>query len=329
MMISDLEKAYYSVPMHPDSWPFLCFDTPIGLLAGTCLLFGDAQAPFTFHKITRHIVAISGVLGIRVMSYLDDFLWMATPDRIPQTSAFAQWILPLLGWSLNQKCDFTPSTFKKFLGFYVDSAQMRLKAPFRKVREISGMLADAIAGRSCSLEHLQSLTGKIIALKLAIPGTRAWTRSANNLIASTIKGGTTPSQLIPLPDEVLEDFGFLLTHIPDWSTVGLPLPSAAIDISVRTDAGEFGYGGHTDNLRPNVEYAGSLPPEAIGKSSTYREFIGLHGVSNALRRTLRNKRVLFRLTPNVWSATSTKRGGKSLSSTACGRRGSSSAPHTT
>lgn len=228
------------------------------ILAGTCLLFGDAQAPFTFHKITRHIVAISGVLGIRVMSYLDDFLWMATPDRIPQTSAFAQWILPLLGWSLNQKCDFTPSTFKKFLGFYVDSAQMRLKAPFRKVREISGMLADAIAGRSCSLEHLQSLTGKIIALKLAIPGTRAC-----NLIASAIKGGATPSQLIPLPDEVVEDFGFLLTHIPDWSTVGLPLPSAAIDISVRTDAGEFGYGGHTDNLRPNVNMPVPCPPRQL------------------------------------------------------------------
>jgi hypothetical protein len=77
LVVSDLEKAYYSVPMHPSSWPYLCFDTPVGLMAGTCLLFGDAQSPFTFHKITRHIVAISGTLGIRVTSYLDDFLWMA------------------------------------------------------------------------------------------------------------------------------------------------------------------------------------------------------------------------------------------------------------
>ena len=220
-----------------------------------------------------------------------------------------QWIFPLLGWSLNQKCDFSPSTFKKFLGFYIDSENMRLKAPFRKVREITDLVADAIAARSCSLERLQSVAGKIIALKLAVPGTRAWTRSTNNLIASSVKSGVTPEQLIPIPDEVAEDLGFLLTHIPSWSTIGLPLPSAAIDVSVSTDAGEFGYGGHTENLRPNLEYAGSLPPEAIGRSSN-REFVGLHGVAYQFRNTLRDKRVLFRLDSRCLVCNLYKEGGK-------------------
>ena len=193
LVVSDLEKAYYSVPMHPDSWPYLCFDTPIGLMAGTCLLFGDAQAPFTFHKITRHIVAFAGRLGVRVLSYLDDFLWMAQPNKIAQTSAFAQWILPLLGWSLNQKCDFTPSTFKKFLGFYVDSEAMRLKAPFRKVRETSRMIRDTITTGAATVKHLQSIAGKIISLRLAIPGTRAWTRSTNELIAKATREGQAGS----------------------------------------------------------------------------------------------------------------------------------------
>jgi hypothetical protein len=310
LVVSDLEKAYYSVPMHPDSWPYLCFDTPIGLMAGTCLLFGDAQAPFTFHKITRHIVAFAGRLGVRVLSYLDDFLWMAQPNKIAQTSAFAQWILPLLGWSLNQKCDFTPSTFKKFLGFYVDSEAMRLKAPFRKVRETSRMIRDTITTGAATVKHLQSIAGKIISLRLAIPGTRAWTRSTNELIAKATREGQAGGEAVPITEAVARDWTFLLTHMEKWSTIGLPLPSATRDVIVNADTGEFGYGGHTTNLRPNIEHAGVLPEHCIGTSSTHREFYGLIRVAYHFRETLRGNKVLFRLDSRCLVCNLYKEGGR-------------------
>ena len=279
-------------------------------MAGTCLLFGDAQAPFTFHKITRHIVAFAGRLGVRVLSYLDDFLWMAQPNKIAQTSAFAQWILPLLGWSLNQKCDFTPSTFKKFLGFYVDSEAMRLKAPFRKVRETSRMIRDTITTGAATVKHLQSIAGKIISLRLAIPGTRAWTRSTNELIAKATREGQAGGEAVPITEAVARDWTFLLTHMEKWSTIGLPLPSATRDVIVNADTGEFGYGGHTTNLRPNIEHAGVLPEHCIGTSSTHREFYGLIRVAYHFRETLRGNKVLFRLDSRCLVCNLYKEGGR-------------------
>ncbi len=74
LLVFDLAKAYYSVGAHPDSWPYLCMDTPRGLVCGSVLLFGVGQSPFCFHKITRCIVEFAGAVGVRVLSYLDDFL---------------------------------------------------------------------------------------------------------------------------------------------------------------------------------------------------------------------------------------------------------------
>lgn len=107
LIVGDLTSAYYFVNMHESAWPYLCFDTPVGLMCGTSLLFGDGLGPFTFHKIAREIVAFAGAVGIRVMNYLDDWLWMAQPDRREGTKAFAEWLLPALGWTYNAKCDFT------------------------------------------------------------------------------------------------------------------------------------------------------------------------------------------------------------------------------
>ena len=293
MMVADLEKAYYSVPMHEDSWPYLCFDGPEGLSCGTCLLFGDAQAPFTFHKITRHIVAFSGICRVRVLSYLDDFLWMAQPGQSHSTSAFAQWILPLLGWTLNNKCDWTPSTFKKFLGLFIDSAQRRLKAPFRKVRSICESMEQALKSNALQFDALTSLPGRIIALKLAIPGTRAWTRALYRCEAQARAEGAADEQLIPLTEEVREEFRFLLSHLPTWASIGMPLPPDTTDISICTDAGDFGYGGHSVNLTPRLEHAGALPPELVGRSSTCREFYALLRTAGSFRGSLKGKKVLF------------------------------------
>ena len=97
MFTTDLAKAYYSVPMHESSWPYLCVQTLLGILAPTVLIFGDGQAPFTSHKVTRPMVALSGILKVRTLSYLADFLFAATPKEAPRTQSYAKWFFPLQG----------------------------------------------------------------------------------------------------------------------------------------------------------------------------------------------------------------------------------------
>ena len=168
-----------------------------------------------------------------------------------------------------------------------------MKAPFRKVGAICESMEQALKSNALQFDSLASLPGRIIALKLAIPGTRAWTRALYRCEAQARAEGATDEQLIPLTEEVREEFRFLLTHLPTWASIGMPLPPDTTDISICTDAGEFGYGGHSVNLTPRLEHAGALPPELVGRSSTCREFYALLRTADSFRDSLKGKKVLF------------------------------------
>lgn len=84
---------------------------------------------------------------------------------------------------------------------------------------------------------------------------------------------------------------FLRAHIPRWANKGLPIFSSSIDVQVWTDAGDFGYGGHSEGHR----FAGVLPPNIIGESSTYtkRELYAMRKIALKLLHILKHKKVRF------------------------------------
>jgi hypothetical protein len=136
----DLDSAYHSVMMHEDTWPYMCFDSPLGLVCPTVLSFGDGLAPFIFSKITRPITAFCHVIGLRIMSYLDDFLWMARCENAESTKKFARWLMPALGWISNtNKADWSMGSVKESLGFMVNAEQMRLHVTADKIANICGL----------------------------------------------------------------------------------------------------------------------------------------------------------------------------------------------
>ena len=168
---------YHSVPSHPSAWPYMCYDSPLGLLAPTVLAFGDGTAPFTFHEITRpmiglcHRYLVKLVVGIRVMSNLDDFLWMSEAGHAEATPTFARWVLPLLGWVLNQtKSDWSISTVKKSLGFMVDSTAMRLRVPEDKIVRIVAQIDEILRSPQTTVGAVHSLWGTTVSLRPALQG---------------------------------------------------------------------------------------------------------------------------------------------------------------
>ena len=76
----DLEAAYHHVAMHPESWGFLGFQWRGQYYEFTVLPFGLATAPWVFTKVTRTLVGRWRTRGIRLVHYLDDFLFAVAPD---------------------------------------------------------------------------------------------------------------------------------------------------------------------------------------------------------------------------------------------------------
>jgi hypothetical protein len=272
----------------------MCYDSPLGLLAPTVLAFGDGTAPFTFHKITRPLVVFSHLVGIRVMSYLDDFLWMSEPERAEATSKFAQWLLPLLGWVPNlKKSDWTIGTVKESLGFVVDSTAMRLRVPEDKVSRIVAQIDEILGTPQTTVGAVHSLWGTIVSLRPALQGASAYCYEIGRQTVAERASGREGEDVMSLSPASTAELTMLRTHIRVHGPRGLPIPSTTQNVSVWSDAGEVGIGGHTSDAKQ--EFATALPEELIGSSSTRRELYGLRKVALALGDVIRGKKVLFHM----------------------------------
>ncbi|GFN74707.1 scan domain-containing protein 3 [Plakobranchus ocellatus] len=70
----DLCKAYWQVPLHPDSRKYTAFQTPLGLMQWVRMPFGLVTAPATFCRLMRFVIGQTPDL----LSYFDDTLVFAT-----------------------------------------------------------------------------------------------------------------------------------------------------------------------------------------------------------------------------------------------------------
>ncbi|GFO16127.1 retrovirus-related pol polyprotein from transposon opus [Plakobranchus ocellatus] len=70
----DLCKAYWQVPLHPDSRKYTAFQTPLGLMQWVRMPFGLVTAPATFCRLMRLVIGQTPDL----LSYFDDTLVFAT-----------------------------------------------------------------------------------------------------------------------------------------------------------------------------------------------------------------------------------------------------------
>lgn len=139
MVKIDLKEAYYAVPIHQESQGLLSFLWEGKPFQFTCLPFGLSCAPRVFTKVLKPVVAHLRERGIRLIIYIDDILIMAQSRQIAQDHLHLTLdILEILGFLVNYpKCVLKPTQIIDFLGFLVNSREMKLYLPQEKVTIIN------------------------------------------------------------------------------------------------------------------------------------------------------------------------------------------------
>ena len=121
----DLADAYLHIPVHQDSSLFLCSRFDGVSYRFTALPFGLSTAPRSFTRVTRAMVACLRRQGVRIFTYLDD--WLIVGRSREETIRSTQATLRLadeLGWLVNQvKSELTPSQRVTYLGAEMDLVQ--------------------------------------------------------------------------------------------------------------------------------------------------------------------------------------------------------------
>jgi hypothetical protein len=119
----DLKSGYHHIDIHQDFWKYLGFQWRGQYYVFTQLPFGLAPACYVFTKVMRQLVKSWRSRGIRLIPYIDDFLFACRDSaefvRI-QASVLAE--LAAAGLVVSrEKCQMSKSHVVKFLGFIVDT----------------------------------------------------------------------------------------------------------------------------------------------------------------------------------------------------------------
>ena len=72
-----LKDAYFQIPVHPESWPFLCFCLGRRVFQFHALCFGLSTALQVFTGVFALVSEWAHLRGVRLPHYLDDWLVIA------------------------------------------------------------------------------------------------------------------------------------------------------------------------------------------------------------------------------------------------------------
>ena len=284
----DLKDAYFHVPV---SWLFqlfLAFMMDDRIYVFQYLPFGLAVAPWAFTRIIRPVKGFLHKEGLRISSFLDDFLLLAeSPEELNRISALVLDLFKRLGFSINkEKSITTPSQSLEYLGVLFLLKSQQLALPQEKVAKVSRLCKEMSQRSHASRRQLESLLGVLSFASSLVPlgrlrllplilwmnqNTSTETRDKLVVLGATFREGL----------EIWQNVKFLNTPV----RMSVPTPS----LQLMTDASSQGWGGA---LLPH-RVSGVWPQECQSCSMNQLEMLAIFHSLEHFRSTLQGNPVLI------------------------------------
>ena len=131
----DLKDTYFMVLVAEEHQKFLSFQWKKKCFNFTCLPFGLSAAPWTFTKVTRPVIQFLRARGVRMVVYLDAMLFLQQEEEgLLEIRGVVLDLFENLGFLVNyKKSELSPVQKINFLGFMIDSQEMKISLPAEKV----------------------------------------------------------------------------------------------------------------------------------------------------------------------------------------------------
>ncbi|KAJ8018825.1 hypothetical protein HOLleu_42972 [Holothuria leucospilota] len=205
--------------------------------------FGLATAPLVFTKLLKPVVSHLRQQGIRLIVYLDDFLFLnQSSENLVEEMSIAKALLENLGFTINQKKSiFVPSKTVEFLGLSVESESLQLSLPANKLSEIKKECQKMLTLKSVKARTIAHLVGKMVAAKVAINYSMAHLRYLQRVLGRAIQGPEGFEEMTQVPEEgAYKDLKWWIENIQAQN--GRAIQSLAPDLIIQTDASLSGWG---------------------------------------------------------------------------------------
>lgn len=310
MFSTDLEDAYYHIPIHESSRKHLCIRWRGVCYQYNVLPFGLSLAPWIFTKTLRPIIGFCRKLGIAVTAYLDDFLWADSDTAsVAELAKFARALLSALGFAVSDsKSEWTPTQLIEFLGLLIDSSAYAFTVPKPKLVKIQTVAAQlresALKRAKITARQVAVLCGLLLSVRIAVSPARIYTRALYAALNSAVSWSAA---LPPLSAEAIDELSFWVESLPNYNGKAVIRDPSAIVL--HTDASEDGWGAHTRGASAFGRFPEHL--RSPHTSSTMRELLAvLYALrSHPIATALAGLRVTFVLDSMAAVANLNKGGG--------------------
>ena len=263
MTTIDLKDAFWNVAVHPDDRRFLAFRWRGKVYQYKCLPFGLTSSPRTLHKVLRPLIASLQLQGLKVQCYVDDLIiYGASAEQCHKATVHVRKVLEKHGFVLNlNKCQLTPSRYRKYLGCNIDSVKMELSIPHNKIKYLIEDLRRVIKKPMTTGRKISSVLGKLNAMSDALLYTRVHTSGLHHLRLKAIRRGwDTPT---PVTKEARDNATWWRQNLHSMNGKALiQQPSQKV---IDTDASNEGWGAflHKHNMPANGKWNSKMKVQHI------------------------------------------------------------------
>eukprot|EP01108_Squamamoeba_japonica_P004922 TRINITY_DN385_c0_g1_i6.p1 TRINITY_DN385_c0_g1~~TRINITY_DN385_c0_g1_i6.p1 ORF type:complete len:775 (+),score=76.17 TRINITY_DN385_c0_g1_i6:1103-3427(+) len=299
----DLSDAYHHVMLSPAHRHLFGFQADGRVFRFRVLVFGLSSAPWVFTRVIKPVLAFLHRQGIRVLSFLDDFLLAArTRQQSRLHTLLTVSTLRSLGLSPSDvKSELEPTPSLIFLGFRLDTVKWTIAIPLDKLRAIRADARQVLRhhhNQTLSIRRVASLVGKLVAAAPASQVAMARRLSLQRVVSFAVRRGARARQppsmiwssLVQLSATALRDCRWL-AHGRLAQFACAPLrPPAQASATVTTDASGFGWGGFVTVPSPLprrppqiLETRGLWSREDVSKSINWKEATAAALVFRAFR----------------------------------------------
>ena len=287
----DLKDAYLSVTIWEGHRKYLRFPWKDTIYEFQCLPFGLSSAPRVFTKLLKPVLARLRQQGIRLIMYLDDMLVMAQyKEELEGHLSQITSLLEDLGFVVNrEKSQLIPTQIIQYLGFRVDSKEMKVRLSEEKATQIMSSCTRAREKGSISVRDLARLIGKMTATLPAIFPAPLWYRELQRLKNQALQRTQSFETPVRLNQEaVLElDWWSIKRNLIEGKSISAQEP----DLIMETDASMLGWGAVCQGVR-----TGGLWSQTEGKNHiNYLELLAAMFAVKAFTKDRRNILIHLRM----------------------------------
>lgn len=238
----DLQDAYYSIPVDPNSRKYLRFMWQGERWQFAALPNGLSTAPRLFTKLLKPVFAELRQAGHTVIGYLDDTIIIGeTKEKLKESVSATTKILSELGFLIHtKKSVLIPTRELTFLGFILNTESMIVKLPQTKAQEVKDICRELMGTYLPSIRMVARVIGKVIATFPAVEYGPLYYRSMErDKIAALRQNRGHFDRKMKLSLEAKEELKWWMNNV---SMASSPIVRKKPDLELHTDASGLGWG---------------------------------------------------------------------------------------